>query len=163
MNLSLIEFVNNFGLMPGQVVADFGCGAGELTQVIADVVGKSGQVIAIDIREEPLIRLYKLSKEKGLNIDTILIDLDNPEATHLIEGAVNAVHMSHTLTHLENADNVLKEAHRILKNNGLLILNESESHICEDKLKSMVEKNGFRYFTRFKSLGEKHYCLIFKK
>ncbi|MBI3274220.1 MAG: hypothetical protein HYZ69_03680, partial [Candidatus Colwellbacteria bacterium] len=43
--------INEFGLMPGMFVADFGSGAGYFTILIAEKVGKEGRVYALDIME----------------------------------------------------------------------------------------------------------------
>ncbi len=41
-------------LQPGMRVMDIGCGSGELTRLAADIVGKEGDVVGIDINEQLL-------------------------------------------------------------------------------------------------------------
>ena len=36
---------------PGERIVDFGCGSGEVTKVIADIVGPKGQVVGVDSSE----------------------------------------------------------------------------------------------------------------
>ena len=42
------------GLRPGMRVADFGCGVGMVTAVLADVVGPQGRVVGIDASKAQL-------------------------------------------------------------------------------------------------------------
>lgn len=43
---------------PGERIADFGCGTGQLTQEIADTVGSAGHVMGIDSSENMASELY---------------------------------------------------------------------------------------------------------
>jgi len=44
-----MELVNSWGIAEGSRVLEIGCGQGDTTLVLADAVGDSGQVVAIDI------------------------------------------------------------------------------------------------------------------
>jgi arsenite methyltransferase len=73
----VIEALN---LNPGMVVADIGAGSGYFTRRIAEAVGDTGQVIAIDV-EQKMLNYNKQKLEKiGLvnRVRFILAETDNP-------------------------------------------------------------------------------------
>ena len=64
------------GLKKGMVVADLGCGYGTFTNAAARIVGKNGEVYAIDIDREMLRVVTKRAREKHLkNVIPILADI----------------------------------------------------------------------------------------
>src|SRR3989344_6231636 len=68
---------NEFGLMPGMSVADFGSGAGYFTIIIAERVGKEGRVYALDIMESALDSVRAKARAVGLeNIELIHTNLE---------------------------------------------------------------------------------------
>ena len=42
------------GISPGMRVLEVGCGGGEVTELLADIVGPSGSVVAIDHNQKAL-------------------------------------------------------------------------------------------------------------
>ena len=68
------------GLAPGQTVLDVGCGPGHASLDLAELVGPSGSVVAIDKSEKFLSALSAESHRRKLeNIITRRADLDNGE------------------------------------------------------------------------------------
>ncbi|HEY1375583.1 MAG TPA: methyltransferase domain-containing protein [Gemmataceae bacterium] len=60
-------------LKPGEVVADVGAGSGYLTFRLADRVGPTGKVLAVDIQPEMLALIRQKMKDKGLtNVEPVL-------------------------------------------------------------------------------------------
>src|SRR5277367_3872193 len=53
------------GLKPGMTVADFGCGVGATTCMLAELVGPSGHVTGLDLNVSQLEQGRILSKAKG--------------------------------------------------------------------------------------------------
>ena len=51
---------------PGMTVLDIGCGMGYFTLGLAELVGDSGKVIAVDLQQEMLDIMVKRVKKKGL-------------------------------------------------------------------------------------------------
>src|SRR3989344_1723292 len=69
--------VNEFGLMPGMSVADFGSGAGYFTILMAGRVGKEGRVYALDIMESALDSVRAKARAVGLeNVEEIRTNLE---------------------------------------------------------------------------------------
>ena len=64
------------GLAPGMRVADFGCGVGAVTQMLAEIVGPAGHVTGIDMSGDQLLgfrivdmtmHAWDLSRSLGLD------------------------------------------------------------------------------------------------
>ena len=47
-------FLKKHGIQPGMKVLEIGCGLGMMTQIIANLVGKHGHVVAIDNNENQI-------------------------------------------------------------------------------------------------------------
>jgi SAM-dependent methyltransferase len=46
-----MTLADNWGIRPGSSVLEIGCGQGDMTAVLADIVGEGGQVTAVDIAD----------------------------------------------------------------------------------------------------------------
>jgi precorrin-6B methylase 2 len=68
----LVQLVDALKLMPGMVAADIGAGSGVITVKMAEKVGPTGTVMAVDIQEEMLSVLSKRLKQLGItNVKTV--------------------------------------------------------------------------------------------
>lgn len=99
-------------------VVDFGCGYGTFTIPAAKII--SGKVYTLDIDQNCLnILNKKIKNDKNLhNIVPIHRDFIS-DGSGLDNNSVDYV-MLFNILHTENPTILLKEAHRILKDNGLL-------------------------------------------
>ena len=71
--------VKELGLKPGDQVADLGAGSGYFTFRLADAVGPSGRVYAVDIDSAMLEYLTRQAIERGYqNVETVLAAPDDP-------------------------------------------------------------------------------------
>jgi ubiquinone/menaquinone biosynthesis C-methylase UbiE len=102
--------------------AEFGCGPGGFAIALAKKVPK-GLVYALDIQEEPLSALNGRARSMGLpNIKTIKCDLEEPKGSTLKDESLDMVLMANILFQIEEKEAVLKEARRILKPRGNLVI-----------------------------------------
>jgi len=166
--------IEQFALKEGMEVADFGAGAGYLAVEAAEAVGKEGNVYVVDIQQELLTKSIHLAKEHHLeSIEFIHGDLEKENGSSLPDESVDAVIISNLLFQAGNKSAVLKEAHRILKNKGrLLLVDWRESFggvgpqpdhvLLEDDARSLVEKEGFTHVSDIDA-GAYHYGLIYIK
>ena len=166
--------VEALDLRPGMKAADFGCGAGFYTIPLARRLGEAGKVYAFDIRPEALGVARSKARESGFsNVETVRTDLEAEEATHLKEKSVDAVLISNILFQVENKAAVAREAFRILKPGGELMVVEwaEEKNSFGPPVKARLDrkaaeefflKAGFTFRKEFPA-GEHHYGLIFKK
>ena len=80
------------GFTVGQTLLDIGCGPGYATLDLADIVGPTGRVVAIDRSRRFLDHLEGERRRRGLdNVETIELDLDDARLSdHLPAGADGA-------------------------------------------------------------------------
>ena len=92
--------VTSLELQPGDVVADLGAGGGYFTFLLAEAVGPSGRVYAIDVDQAMNERLAALARERGVtNVETILASSDDPK---IPAGGIDLVFTSNTYHHLDD-------------------------------------------------------------
>lgn len=167
----IIEALN---IVPGMSAADFGCGAGFYSIPLARAVGSQGKIYALDIRKEMLEIIRSKARTFRLaNIETIWTDLERPEGSNLKDTSMDVVVISNILFQIENKENLAKEASRILKPGGKLVLVEwaEEERPIGPPIKERVNRNeaeniflktGLMLDREF-AAGEHHYGLLFKK
>jgi ubiquinone/menaquinone biosynthesis C-methylase UbiE len=125
------------GIQPGFHILDYGCGPGGYLIPLAELVGPSGNIYALDIHPLAIQRVQIIVSRKRLkNVDVILSDCK----TGLKENSIDVVLLYDTLHALNDPDGVLKELHRVLKPGGVLSL--SERHMKENKMISRVTDGG---------------------
>ena len=158
---------------PGMTVADFGCGSGHYTLLLAEQVGPSGSIFAFDIQKELLARLKNVSIQQNFeNIHFNWADLDEPNSTSLKESSLDRVFMTNILFQAEDKKALIREAKRVLKTTGKVILVDwSESFaglgpreadvVSKEVAERIFSEEGF---IKEKDLdaGEHHYGLVFK-
>ncbi|MDD5731844.1 MAG: methyltransferase domain-containing protein [Patescibacteria group bacterium] len=162
------------GVSEGEMVADFGCGVGFFVMEIAKIVGNTGRVFAIDISREILDSLKAKAIDSGRrNIYGILADLEKPGATGLEDESVDVVLMINFLYLIKNKEVVLKEAYRILKKNGKLVIMdwseggqhnmiEKEQIVGAKEIRDLTRKLGLRKLKTFEA-GLAHEVNVFRK
>ena len=137
------------GIKPGFHVLDYGCGPGGYIETIAELVGRSGRIYALDIHTLAIQRAQNIaSKNQITNIETIC----SACKTGLPDSSIDVVLLYDTFHILSEPVNVLHEIHRVLKPNG--ILSFSDHHMKESKIISKVTKNGL---FRLSKKGKKTY------
>lgn len=127
------------GLRAGQTILDFGCGPGIFTIPAAEITGKNGSVIALDVRSQPLERVREKAVNAGLkNIRTIL--LESPDLhTGLPDESVDAVLVFDMLHSITDIQSLFLELHRVLKKNGFLSI--FPMHLGTEKLLKMITES----------------------
>ncbi len=117
------KIVNSFGVEQADTVADFGAGAGYFTIPLAKKVGAKGKVYAIDILKNSLeIIDAKAAQENLANIVLVQADLEKEKSTAIEDSSVDWVIMANILFQLSNKSNIFREAKRVLKPTGKIII-----------------------------------------
>lgn len=168
------KIVDSFGIENGNIIADFGSGAGYFTLPLAKAAGIKGKVIAVDIVASALEMVDKKAKMENLtNIEFVQADLEKEKSTKIIDSSADFVIISNLLFQLENKANIFREAKRILKPGGKLIVIDwasgkiilgppEDNRITADQVQIAAMISGFKQIKQW-SPDSYHYGFIFIK
>jgi ArsR family transcriptional regulator len=112
------------------VVADLGCGTGQITQILAERVK---QVVAID--NSPA--MLKAAKKRLGDRDNVDLRRGELQALPLDDAAVDAAVLILVLSYVDDVAPVLKETRRILKPGGSLVIVDLLPHDRDDFRRQM--------------------------
>ncbi len=116
------KIISQLELKPDYHVAEFGCGPGGFVIPLARKLFK-GMVYALDIQEEALSALTGRARAEGLNnIRKIRCDLEEPKGSRIQDNLMDLVVVSNILFQSEHKEAMLKEAKRILKPKGQMLI-----------------------------------------
>jgi ubiquinone/menaquinone biosynthesis C-methylase UbiE len=108
--------IPSLALQPGHHVADLGAGGGYFTFHLADAVGPTGKVYAVDIDKGNLEYIANQAAKKGYrNVETILAKPDDPL---LPAAGVDLIFTCNTYHHLTERTVYFQSATRYLKPDG---------------------------------------------
>jgi ubiquinone/menaquinone biosynthesis C-methylase UbiE len=131
---SILEEV---GIKAGCYVLDYGCGPGSYVAPLAELVGESGKVYALDIHPLAIRKVHSIASKKRLvNVKTILSDCK----TGLPDNSLDVVLLYDIFHCLSDPAGVLKELHRVLKPDG--ILSFSDHHMKDKDIVSQITNSG---------------------
>jgi len=149
LRLPRMDILKEVGIKQGFYVLDYGCGPGSYIVPLAELVGKSGKIYALDIHPLAIQKVQDIVSKKQLaNVETILSDCK----TGLLDNSLDVVLLYDTFHALSDPGGILEELHRVLKANGALSF--SDHHMKEYEIVSGVT-NG-RLF-RLSRKGERTY------
>lgn len=167
------EIIKHLGISAGKSVADIGAGSGHYVFELSRIVGREGNVYAVDIQKNLLEKIEKDVVAKNINnIHVLWGDAETVGGTKLRTDAVDAVLVSNVLFQVESKSGFVHEIKRILKKNGIVVVVDwSESFaglgpdsvyiVSEEIARSLFENNGFVLEKRFEA-GAHHYGLVFR-
>lgn len=148
-------------ILPGMTGADFGCGGGYFTYLLANEVGPEGKIYAIDVQEEVLKEAQEFINNFALgNVKFVLQDLEHGSGVD--DNCLDFVFISQVLYQSGSPEKILISAKKALKDNGFLIILEPEpenflfsgQNIYNlDELKSLIENQKFKIIDYVKIKG----------
>lgn len=108
-------------LAGGLSILDLGCGTGKQTLPLAQIIGDTGRILAVDISQEALDALSHGSKELGLEsrISLLCVGLDDLDR-HLHKQRFDRVLSCYSLYYAQYPQAVIEIVHRSLKPAGIL-------------------------------------------
>jgi ubiquinone/menaquinone biosynthesis C-methylase UbiE len=154
---------------------DLGCGAGNYTLAVAEVLGKHGVVVALDLWQPGLDALEERAAAAGRrNIRALLADAS--KIIPLGDASVDVCLMAtvlHDLVEYAAAAGALKEVHRVLKPAGTLAIVEFDKvedqpgpplriRLTPEEVEELVAPYGFQK-TRTARVGPYNYLILFIK
>ncbi len=161
-------------LHEGLRVADFGCGSGFFTRAAARLVGGSGLVWAVDVHQEMLPRLKNLALQEGLhNVEVLHGNVEAGQGSHLPADNFDLVIIANLLFSTDKKDAVAKEAHRILRKGGRVLVIDWQGSfsgmgpqqtavVSADHARTLFELHDFTYLQEVPA-GSYHWGALFKK
>ncbi len=173
--LDVNQILSKAQIDEGMKVADFGCGAtGHFVFPTSEAVGKDGRVYAIDILKSALESIEKRVKQENIkNIKIVWSNLEIFNATKIESGSLDIVLLMNTLYQSQKRVEILREAIRMLKKGGKLVIVEWKStaipfgppineRVKMSLLKIRAQKLGLKFEEEF-FVGQYHYGLLFIK
>lgn len=131
-------------LAPGMRVADVGCGPGRLTFRIADRVGMTGEVVALDVQRKMLERVERRIKEQSVtNVRPLHAGAGEGK---LESGYFDRALLVTVLGEISNREGALREIHDALKPGGMVVITEifPDPHYQRlEKVKTLALRAGF--------------------
>lgn len=167
------QVIEEANIKEGMQIADFGCGAGYFTIPMARIVGEKGKVYAVDVLKTALESVKSKAKIEGLlNIEIVLSNLEILGNSKLEDEFMDSVLLANILFQSLKKADIIKEAKRILKKGGKLIVIEWEKNqpmgpsekliVSKSLIKDLAKKEDFKVKKDFPA-GKSHWGLIFEK
>ena len=120
---------------PGSVVLDLGCGAGTDLLIAAQMAGRGGQVIGVDMTSSMLEQAEASAREMGL--ENVRLHESLIEALPVEDASVDLVISNGVIDLVPNKDAIFDEVDRVLRPGGRLQLADVIIHteVSEDARK----------------------------
>lgn len=167
------KILKQFGIREDMIIADLGAGSG-FYSILAAQMAPKGKVYAVEVIQDYLTTIKNKIKGANLtNIECIWGNIEKIGGTKIADKIADAVIASNILFQVENKDNFIVEAKRILKPAGKVLLVDWADQssplgpnratlIPKEKAREMFEKKGFM-LEREIDAGAHHYGMILKK
>src|SRR5262245_3944753 len=112
------------GLKPGMRIADFGCGVGVVSRMLAEMTGPTGQVTGIDVASGQVEEARQLCAKSGLNNTSFVTA--SAYKTPLERNAYDLVYCRYLLLHLEDPAACLREMREVLRPGGIIVVEDGD-------------------------------------
>ena len=130
--------LENFNIKSGFTVIDYGCGPGGYVKKAAQLVGEEGKVYAVDIHPLSAKYVQKIIRKNALtNVTPVLVQ---GHSCPLPNNVADLIYILDTFHMIKETNSFLQEIHRLLKNSGVLILDDG--HQPRDKTKQKIAASG---------------------
>jgi ubiquinone/menaquinone biosynthesis C-methylase UbiE len=169
------KFFRELDLKKGVTFLDVACGWGYYSLAAAELVGKKGQVYAVDLWEEGILSLRKEAVSKGIqNLTAFVSDVsqDIPIKNDCVDVCLMATAL-HDFVGDQVDRQAMKEVVRVMKPKGILVIVEYKKidgppgppkpvRLSPQEVNTLVSAYGFRQ-KHLTEIGDSHYLQIFIK
>lgn len=165
-----LKNLRTLGLREDNIVADLGAGTGYYSIALGFLVPR-GKVYAVELQKDFLDTIKNKIKEAHLgNIEVIWGNVEKMGGTKIADHVVDLVLLSNILFQVEDRNNLILEASRILRPRGrVLLIDWSDpaivgvgNVISKTKALEMFEEKGF-FLEQEIDAGSHHYGMILRK
>ena len=167
------QVIKQLNIKAGMHVADFGCGAGYFVIPMAKLVTNEGKVYALDVLDSALESVRSRARIEGLfNIVPNRCNLEILGSSQIENNSIDLVLLSNILFQSDNKAGIIKEANRILKENGELVIidwNENQPlgpskdlFVPIEKIRGIVEQSSLK-FKQNLFIDQYHWGMVFTK
>ncbi len=128
-NTTTRRFLEDAGIAPGMRVLEIGCGGGEVTEVLARLVGPAGAVAAIDRSEDMLANARDRLSQAGVdNVQLMTLDVtgDLTRLDQFERDSFDALTGRRVLMYLQDPVGALRRLCRWLREGGLVVFEETD-------------------------------------
>lgn len=173
--IDVSDLLKKVGIGPGNIVADLGCGgSGHFVAPTAALVGSSGLVYAIDIQKKVLGSLEASLKLQHItNVRIVWSNLEDVGAAGVPAGSCDIAILANVLFQNKNHEAILREAARMLKEGGTLVVVDWKHHkapfgppdelrISADQVVEVAKRLELKEERVF-DVGGYHYAVILRK
>jgi len=156
------------------IVADLGCGAGDLIIDLATNLSPEARLYAVDVQKSLLERVKNKARDQGHeNVMTVWSDLEGDGHTAIAEGSLDAAMLVNVMFQIQDKMAMAREASRLVKKSGALIISDwrdsfgglgpqnDDLFVLEDAV-AWCEDNGF-FVNKVEHPTDYHYILIATK
>ena len=109
------------GFKEGQTLLDLGSGPGSCSLELADIVGPSGNIVAIDRSQSFINHLSELANNFNLPIETIHSDFDSMK---LVDNSLDGMFCRWALAWVSNPKEIIGKITKAVKPGGILVFHE---------------------------------------
>ena len=163
--------LQQLGLREGMRVADLGSGSGHYAHAAAAIVGHSGRVYAVEVRED-MLRHIKESvhhSHRG-TVEVVWGDIEKPGGSGLRDQSMDVIILANVLFQVQHREGLLQEVRRIAKPGAkVLVVDWAGSYggmgpapsevVSERAAEELFINAGFHKVKNFRS-GMHHYALV---
>lgn len=164
------SIVAQMKLEPGMAVADIGAGTGLFTFALADAVGRTGKVFAVDVQAYFLDHLRSTAAKKKLQqVHTVAATQRSP---NLPAASIDVAFFCDAYHHIEHPAPYLADVHAALRPGGRLVIvdyakSDSAKPFIRDHIRATpqafraeIEAAGFRFERAWDGL-EENFLFVF--
>lgn len=166
--------VEQFGIKEGDRIIDCGSGNGAFTLLMAEAVGKHGEVIALDVQKSLVESVIREAEYRDMmNITGFVVDMERLYSVPLKDNVADMCLLSNILFQVEDKKTCIREAARLVKSGGTIIIIEwrdafggigpHPSYVLpEEQVHIICDEAGLLYESSIDA-GSYQYGVIFRK
>jgi ubiquinone/menaquinone biosynthesis C-methylase UbiE len=153
------QIIKALAFKAGERVADIGAGSGRFTFPVAEAVGSTGTVWALDISPEMIEYIdFRVQARKAVNVKPRLVLPDDPQ---LQPGSIDTILMFFTLHYVEDRVAYGKKLKEALAPGGrLVVISYITSMFPREQLDQEMKAAGFKVQTSYDFLL-KHFFVVY--